>query len=72
MVFHVFQEKILTIKNQQVRLSELETEHAYNTRKMESEYQDKMKELNDSYRAVVEELKVKHEVCIVTHIRIVK
>ncbi|KAJ1523827.1 hypothetical protein ONE63_010385 [Megalurothrips usitatus] len=55
------EEKILTIKDQQVRLNELETEHSYNTRKMESEYQDKMKELNDSYRAVVEELKAKNE-----------
>lgn len=58
------EEKILTIKDQQIRLNELETEHAYNTRKMESGYEDKIRGLTDGYRTVVEELKVKNEVII--------
>lgn len=56
------QEKILMIRDQQKRLHELEAEHAYNTQKMESGYQDKIHVLMEQYRTGVEELKVKNEV----------
>lgn len=56
------------IKDQQVRLNELVTEHDYNTRKMQTEYEERMKDLNDNYRTAIEELKVKNEVLILFHI----
>lgn len=51
--------KIQTINNLNVRMRELETEHAYKMRQIELQHNDKVRDLHKGYCAAIEELRDK-------------
>ena len=53
------EEKIQTINNLNVRMRELETEHAYKMRQIELQHNDKVRDLHKGYCAAIEELRDK-------------
>lgn len=54
-------EKIQTIRDQSVRMRELETEHAYKIRQTEVQHNDKIRDLHAGYCDAIEELREKIE-----------
>lgn len=59
---HDLEERIALIKNLQVRMHELQTEHAYQMRQNDIVNSLRMKDIHEGYCSAIEELKEKNEV----------
>ncbi|RZF41535.1 hypothetical protein LSTR_LSTR000249 [Laodelphax striatellus] len=55
------QDKIRAIKDQTLRIKQLDTEHAYQTRQMETAHKDEVEELQSGYLTTIEQLKEKNQ-----------
>lgn len=56
------EEKLSVIKDLQLRMHELETEHAYQMRQSEALHNATIKDIHEGYCTAIEELKEKNEV----------
>lgn len=56
------EEKFAIIKDLQLRMHELETEHAYQMRQSEALHNATIKDIHEGYCSAIEELKEKNEV----------
>ncbi|KAJ8941065.1 hypothetical protein NQ314_010502 [Rhamnusium bicolor] len=57
----ILEEKIDQIRNLQLRMKELETEHSYQMRQSEALYSTKIQDIHSGYCNAIEELKIKNE-----------
>ncbi|XP_039276040.1 cilia- and flagella-associated protein 57 [Nilaparvata lugens] len=55
------QDKIRAIKDQTLRIKQLDTEHAYQTRQMQTAHKDEVDELQSAYLTTIEQLKDKNQ-----------
>lgn len=58
------EEKLRVIRDLQLRMHELETEHAYQMRQTEALHSVTIKDVHEEYCTAIEELKDKREVCV--------
>lgn len=58
----ILEDKIDMIKNLQLRMRELETEHSFQMRQNDALYSSKIKDIHSEYCQAIEELKSKNEV----------
>ncbi|XP_066249993.1 cilia- and flagella-associated protein 57 [Euwallacea similis] len=65
----ILEDKMGRIKNLQLRLQELETEHAYQMRQNDAVHALKMKEVQLEYCHAIEEIKIKNEQMATNHIQ---
>ncbi|XP_057670540.1 cilia- and flagella-associated protein 57 [Diorhabda carinulata] len=65
----ILEDKMLQIRNLQLRMRELETEHSYQMRQNDALAASKMKDIHESYCNAIEELKLKNEQMEAEHIQ---
>ncbi|XP_066140488.1 cilia- and flagella-associated protein 57 [Euwallacea fornicatus] len=65
----ILEDKMDRIKNLQLRLKELETEHTYQMRHNDAIHSLKTKDIQSEYCHAVEAIKIKNEQMIITHIQ---